>query len=92
MLPTRPDADPRRGGVGNRAIPGIGRFNRSSATLLQAGGSRVGVGNRQRAAREYRGQIPSPGRPSVAWRGSRELRHNASTQTYHLEYRASLAQ
>ncbi|MET7565661.1 IS30 family transposase [Streptomyces sp. NPDC005479] len=31
----------------------------------------MGVGNRQRAAREYRGQIPSPGRPGVAWREDR---------------------
>ncbi len=28
----------------------------------------MGVGNRQRVAREYRGQMPSPGRPGVAWR------------------------
>ncbi|WP_326782880.1 IS30 family transposase [Streptomyces sp. NBC_00151] len=31
----------------------------------------MGVGNRQRAAREYRGQMPSPGRPGVAWREDR---------------------
>jgi transposase, IS30 family len=28
----------------------------------------MGVGPRQRKVREYRGQMPSPGRPSVAWR------------------------
>lgn len=28
----------------------------------------MGVGNRQRAVRQYRGQKPSPGRPGVAWR------------------------
>ncbi|MFE4922318.1 IS30 family transposase [Streptomyces sp. NPDC056661] len=31
----------------------------------------MGVGNRQRAVREYPGQMPSPGRPSVAWREDR---------------------
>jgi AraC-like DNA-binding protein len=31
----------------------------------------VGSGNKQRAVRLYRGQIPSPGRPSVAWREDR---------------------
>lgn len=29
------------------------------------------VRNRQRAVRVYRGQIPSPGRPTVAWREDR---------------------
>lgn len=28
----------------------------------------MGVGNRQRAVRQYRGQMPSPGRPGVTWR------------------------
>jgi len=28
-------------------------------------------GPRQKAAREYRGQIPSPGRPTIAWREDR---------------------
>ncbi|WP_344248230.1 IS30 family transposase [Actinocorallia libanotica] len=31
----------------------------------------MGVGKRQRAVRLYRGQIPSPGRPTVAWRQDR---------------------
>jgi IS30 family transposase len=31
----------------------------------------MGVGPRQRKVREYRGQIPSPGRPTVAWREDR---------------------
>ncbi|MGV0853936.1 IS30 family transposase, partial [Mycolicibacterium phlei] len=31
----------------------------------------MGVLDRQRAVRLYRGQIPSPGRPSVAWRQDR---------------------
>ena len=31
----------------------------------------MGVGNRQRNVREYRGQLPSPGRPTVAWREDR---------------------
>ncbi|MBZ9643427.1 IS30 family transposase [Streptomyces sp. PSKA30] len=31
----------------------------------------MGVGKRQQAARLYRGQIPSPGRPTVAWREDR---------------------
>jgi IS30 family transposase len=31
----------------------------------------VGVRERQRAVQLYRGQIPSPGRPTVAWRGDR---------------------
>ena len=31
----------------------------------------MGVGHRQRAAREYRGQMPSPGRPGVACREDR---------------------
>lgn len=31
----------------------------------------MGVGPRQRKVREYRGQIPSPGRPTVAWRQDR---------------------
>ena len=31
----------------------------------------MGVGRRQRAVREYRGQMPSPGRPTVAWRADR---------------------
>ena len=31
----------------------------------------MGVGKRQRAVRLYRGQIPSPGRPTVAWREDR---------------------
>ncbi len=31
----------------------------------------MGVGERQRAVRLYRGQIPSPGRPTVAWRQDR---------------------
>lgn len=31
----------------------------------------MGVGNRQRSVREYRGQLPSPGRPTVAWREDR---------------------
>jgi hypothetical protein len=31
----------------------------------------MGVGPRQRKVRQYRGQIPSPGRPTVAWREDR---------------------
>ena len=31
----------------------------------------MGAGKRQRAVRLYRGQIPSPGRPTVAWREDR---------------------
>src|SRR2546423_2883972 len=31
----------------------------------------MGVGPRQRAVRLYRGQMPSPGRPTVAWREDR---------------------
>ena len=31
----------------------------------------MGLGERQRAVRLYRGQIPSPGRPTVAWREDR---------------------
>jgi hypothetical protein len=31
----------------------------------------VGVVERQQKVREYRGQIPSPGRPTVAWRQDR---------------------
>ncbi len=31
----------------------------------------MGVRERQRAVQLYRGQIPSPGRPTVAWRGDR---------------------
>ncbi|MFF1594680.1 IS30 family transposase [Streptomyces sp. NPDC058286] len=31
----------------------------------------MGVGPQQRKAREYRGQMPSPGRPTVAWREDR---------------------
>lgn len=31
----------------------------------------MGVGPQQRKAREYRGQMPSPGRPAVAWREDR---------------------
>ena len=31
----------------------------------------MGVGPRQRAVRLYRGQVPSPGRPTVAWRQDR---------------------
>jgi transposase len=31
----------------------------------------VGVGPRQREVRRYRGQMPSPGRPTVAWRQDR---------------------
>lgn len=31
----------------------------------------MGVGPQQRNARDYRGQMPSPGRPSVAWREDR---------------------
>ncbi len=31
----------------------------------------MGVLDRQRAVRQYRGQMPSPGRPSVAWREDR---------------------
>ena len=31
----------------------------------------MGVGPRQRKVREYRGQMPSPGRPTVAWREDR---------------------
>ncbi|WP_435829572.1 IS30 family transposase [Nonomuraea muscovyensis] len=31
----------------------------------------MGLGNKQRAVRLYRGQIPSPGRPTVAWRQDR---------------------
>lgn len=31
----------------------------------------MGIGKRQAAARAYRGQIPSPGRPTVAWRADR---------------------
>jgi IS30 family transposase len=31
----------------------------------------MGLGKKQRAVRLYRGQIPSPGRPSVAWREDR---------------------
>jgi Helix-turn-helix domain len=35
------------------------------------GGVDVSVGERQRAVRLYRGQMPSPGRPTVAWREDR---------------------
>jgi hypothetical protein len=31
----------------------------------------MGAGPRQRAVRLYRGQMPSPGRPTVAWREDR---------------------
>src|SRR6478736_8289473 len=31
----------------------------------------MGVGPQQRRVREYRGQVPSPGRPTVAWREDR---------------------
>ncbi|WP_066518397.1 IS30 family transposase [Curtobacterium ammoniigenes] len=31
----------------------------------------MGIGKKQAAARAYRGQIPSPGRPTVAWREDR---------------------
>lgn len=31
----------------------------------------MGVGPQQRSSREYRGQMPSPGRPTVAWREDR---------------------
>jgi len=31
----------------------------------------MGVGLRQKQVRDYRGQIPSPGRPTVAWREDR---------------------
>jgi len=31
----------------------------------------MGLGPRQKQVREYRGQIPSPGRPTVAWREDR---------------------
>ena len=31
----------------------------------------MGVGQRQKQVRDYRGQIPSPGRPTVAWREGR---------------------
>jgi hypothetical protein len=31
----------------------------------------VGYSQRQKKVREYRGQIPSPGRPTVAWRKDR---------------------
>lgn len=31
----------------------------------------MGIGPRQKQVREYRGQIPSPGRPTVAWREDR---------------------
>jgi len=31
----------------------------------------MGVWERQRAVQLYRGQIPSPGRPTVAWRPDR---------------------
>src|SRR5205809_79713 len=65
--------------------------------MLEVGA--MGAGPRQRAVRLYRGQMPSPGRPTVARRLgrspstiSRELRRNASTRTYRLAYRASTAQ
>lgn len=31
----------------------------------------MAVGLRQKQVREYRGQLPSPGRPTVAWREDR---------------------
>ena len=31
----------------------------------------MAAGPKQKQAREYRGQIPSPGRPTVAWREDR---------------------
>ena len=31
----------------------------------------MGLGPRQKQVRDYRGQIPSPGRPTVAWREDR---------------------
>ncbi|MFD3636662.1 hypothetical protein ACFWUY_36255, partial [Streptomyces sp. NPDC058664] len=47
-------------------VDSIGRRN-----AFVSWGFVMGVGNRQRAVREYRGQMPSPGRPSVAWREDR---------------------
>ena len=47
-----------------------GGFNWSSQHL-DGGGVAMGVGARQRAVRLYRGQMPSPGRPTVAWREDR---------------------
>jgi DNA-binding CsgD family transcriptional regulator len=47
-----------------------GGFNWSSQHL-DHGGVGVGVLDRQRAVRAYRGQMSSPGRPSVAWRKDR---------------------
>jgi IS30 family transposase len=44
----------------------IGRCNTWDVEVLL-----VGVGKRQQAVRLYRGQIPSPGRPTVAWREDR---------------------
>jgi transposase-like protein len=37
----------------------------------RAGGGAVGYGPKQKQVRAYRGQIPSPGRPTVAWREDR---------------------
>src|SRR5437773_12468534 len=47
-----------------------GGFNRLSQHL-DVGGGVMGAGPRQRAVRLYRGQMPSPGRPTVAWREDR---------------------
>jgi transposase InsO family protein len=47
-----------------------GRIQPAVATPL-LGAVAMGVGPRQRKVREYRGQMASPGRPTVAWREDR---------------------
>src|SRR5438477_9884432 len=42
---------------------------RRNTSMLEVGA--MGAGPRQRAVRLYRGQMPSPGRPTVAWREDR---------------------
>lgn len=47
-----------------------GRIQLVVATPWLRGGA-MAVGLRQKQVREYRGQLPSPGRPTVAWREDR---------------------
>src|SRR5437773_11632048 len=56
---------------------------RRNTSMLEVGA--MGAGPRQRAVRLYRGQMPSPGRPTVAWREDRvrfwaAIRRGASSE------------
>ena len=65
------DRNPRSTGRRNTSITEVNMGRRSGWTVRTAGRPAARAKNRQKDVRTYRGQIPSPGAPTIAWREDR---------------------